>query len=82
MHLGDIHQVIEDMKEYYQFNGYTGMPMNNDDIVYFVKDSMVDVVTIEDGQYMMSKQVVAFDSPLTDERKDNLRQDIIKDSLL
>lgn len=82
MHLGDIHQVIEDMKEYYQFNGYTGMPMNNDDIVYFVKDSMVDVVTIEDGQYMMSKQVVAFDSPLTDKRKDNLRQDIIKDSLL
>ena len=82
MRLGDIHQVIEDMREYYQFNGYTGMPIDNDEIVYFVKDSMVDVVTIEDGQYMISKQVLTFDAPLTNERRDNLRQDIMKDSLL
>lgn len=83
MRLGDVHQVIEDMKEYFQFNGYRGASMNPNDIVTFVKHGYSpNLVSLEEQYYSPLQNIVTSTNSLDKSTKDELINDINRKALL
>lgn len=80
--LGDIHQVIDDIKEFYTYNSYSGKPIDWSikDTIYYSKDSLIDAIIFE-NEYM-NKPAIRFEEPLSDSIKENLKNKIEEDAIL
>ena len=81
--LGDIYDVINDIREFYNYNGYSGpgIDYNFKDAVYFTKDKMIEAVTFDDGNYM-NKNAVYFDNELDEDIKKKLIDKVGENAVL
>ena len=82
MGLGDIHQVIDDIREFYKFNEYTGKPMDREpgDIITLRKKG-VNINIIKLNPYMNPPKII-YNSVLDATKKQELHQQIEKGALL
>ena len=80
--LGDVYEVIEDMKEFYKFNQYNGKPVDFTfkDAIYFTKDKKIKA--IEYGDKYMAPAIIMFDYSLDQKSKEELLAGIKKGALL
>jgi len=82
MCLGDIHNVIADMEEFYKYNKYRGKPLKYDygDAIYYVKSNMQDAVIFDD--IYMTSPAVTFNDTLDVDRKKELEKKIREGAIL
>jgi hypothetical protein len=82
--LGTIHDVIEDIKEFFKFNKYhkKGLDTKYTDGVYFVKDSMIDGVEFLDDSYSINRPAVTFLKDLDELTYKELLEKSQKEALL
>ena len=82
--LGTIHDVIEDIKEFFKFNKYhkKGLDTKYTDGVYFVKDSMIDGVEFLDDSYSINRPAVTFFKDLDELTYKELLEKSQKEALL
>ena len=83
MGLGSVYDVIDDIFEFYKFNGYTDRPLNTrfNDAIYFVKqDSKINAITINDKIYMMNPLI--FNLCLNDNQKQILLDKVKENAVL
>lgn len=80
--LGDVFQVLADLKEFFTHNRYYGKPVDYDfrDTVYFVRSKDIDVITIDDRY--QNGNVLEFNNKLSKEESDRLVEEIGKGALL
>lgn len=80
--LGDVFQVLEDIREFYKFNGYTGrgIDYDNKEAVYFVKPGNSEALIFEENY--MGQQALEFQNRLDVATKQNLEEEIRKGALL
>lgn len=80
--LGDVYQVLEDLKEFFEHNRYYGKPVDYDfrDTVYFVRSKDIDVITIDDRY--QNGNILEFNNKLSKEESDRLVEEIGKGALL
>lgn len=83
MRLGDIHQVIEDITEFYKFNGCSGKPIdyNIRDCIYFSKDNFIECVEFLNEDYSKQNPLI-FDSKLNKSDKEELLNKIKEGAFL
>lgn len=85
MNLGDIYEVIDDIKEYYEFNNYHGRPIdyNINDAVFFVhKNHLTDAVHFDIYDHRGYRDAVIFHNKLDRDGLINLQEEIKKGALL
>lgn len=80
--LGDVYDVIKDMKEFYKFNQTIGKPIDFTlkDAIYFAKDKMIKAIEYND-KYMAPSMII-FDYALDQKSKEELLDGIKKGALL
>lgn len=80
--LGDVFQVLEDIREFYKFNGYTGrgIDYDNKEAVYFVKPGGSEALVFEENY--MGAPAVTFQNRLDVKTKEDLEEEIRKGALL
>ena len=82
MGLGDVFDVINDLIEFFKYNGINGVPIGIkfNDSVYFVNTNATNAISIEDS-YVGSSPVL-FDNPLNDALKTKIIDEVTKGALL
>ena len=82
MGLGDVFDVINDLIEFFKYNGINGVPIGIkfNDSVYFVNTNATNAISIEDS-YVGSSPVL-FDNPLNDTLKTKIIDEVTKGALL
>lgn len=82
MRLGNIFEVIDDIKEFFKFNKYHGKPMewSLKDTIYFTNTNTIDAITFRED-YMMEPAVM-FSDPLPNQTKVDLQEKIKEGALL
>ena len=82
MGLGDVFDVINDLIEFFKYNGINGVPIGIkfNDSVYFVNTNATNAISIEDS-YVGSSPVL-FDNPLNDILKTKIIDEVTKGALL
>ena len=80
--LGDIYQVLEDMREFFKFNKYSGAPLDYTirDAIYFTKPGGIKAVEFHDKY--MAPAIIMFENTLDTEYKENLIEKIKEGALL
>ena len=80
MGLGDVYDVIDDIKEYYRFNGYIGRPIDHkiNESIYFVKGDHIEALEY----YTHRPSGIIFDSVLDLHTKEQLIDEVRKGALL
>ena len=80
--LGDIYQVLEDMREFFKFNKYSGAPLDYTirDAIYFTKPGGIKAVEFHDKY--MAPAIIMFENTLDTEYKEDLIGKIKKGALL
>ena len=89
MKLGDIHQCIDDIIEYFKFNPSHGIIPNEGDIknkqyqaIYFTCDNMIDAIKFLDNSYIADNTGMTFYDNLDKDVKENLKENIKKGAFL
>lgn len=81
--LGDIYQVVDDIREFYKYNGYRGRNIDYSfkDAIYFTdKNKGIEVISFGDS-YMMSP-VVTFQNHLDEDTMKSLKANIEKEAMM
>ena len=80
--LGDIYQVLEDIREFFKFNKYSGAPLDHTirDAIYFVKPGGIKAIEFYDKY--MAPAAIMFENTLDTEYKENLIDKIREGALL
>lgn len=82
MGLGNVFEVIEDIKEFYKFNGYNGKAIDAQpgDAIWFSKDKSIEALKFREG-YSLESALILNDE-LDKETKDKLKEEIKKGAIL
>lgn len=80
--LGDVYQVLEDLREFYKFNKYNGKPIDFTirDAVYFTKSNKIKAVEFYDKY--MSPTFITFENTLDTQYKEDLISKIKEGALM
>lgn len=80
--LGDVYQVIEDLREFYKFNKYSGKPIDFTirDAIYYTKDKSIKAVEFYDKY--MAPTMITFENALDTQYKEELIEKIKVGALL
>jgi len=83
--LGDIHDVLKDIEEYYKYNGYRGRPMNLTEAIYFTtsKELMGAIELVNDEyHYDNLLPAVTFDEHIDESKALDIEDEIKKGAIL
>ena len=80
--LGDVYQVLEDLREFYKYNQYTGAPIDltGRDAIYFTKNKTIKAVEFYDKY--MTPAVITFDNTLDGQTKQDLIEKVKEGALM
>ena len=80
--LGDVYQVLEDLREFYKYNQYTGAPIDltSRDAIYFTKNKTIKAVEFYDKY--MTPAVITFDNTLDSQTKQSLIEKVKEGALM
>ena len=80
--LGDIYQVLDDLREFYKFNKYNGKPIDFTirDAIYYTKTKSIQAVEFHDKY--MAPAFITFENTLDNQCKEDLISKIKEGALL
>lgn len=80
--LGDVYQVLDDIREFYKFNKYNGKPIDFTvkDAIYYTKSKSIKAVQFYDKY--MTPAFITFENTLDSESKEKLIEKIKEGALL
>ena len=80
--LGDVYQVLDDIREFYKFNKYSGKPIDftMKDAIYYTKSKNIKAVQFYDKY--MTPAFITFENTLDSESKEKLIEKIKEGALL
>ena len=80
--LGDIYQVLDDLREFYKFNKYNGKPIDFTirDAIYYTKTKGIQAVEFHDKY--MAPAFITFENTLDNQCKEDLISKIKEGALL